>query len=185
MIDLEENSRLIQEFKNRINKIYIALNLEKKEEELKNLENKTLENGFWDDISSSNAILKQIKEIKSKIKIYTDINKQISDLQDLNELLQLEADEDLEKQLIRLTKSAEKSIEKFEIQTLLSGKYDKNNAIITLHPGAGGTESQDWVEMLYRMYSRWANKNGYTIKELEYLEGDEAGIKSVTALVKM
>ena len=184
MIDLEENGRLIQEFKNRINKIYIALNLEKKEEELKNLENKTLENGFWDDINFSNSILKQIKEIKSKIKIYTDINKQISDLQDLNELLRLEADEELEKQLMSLTKNAEKGIEKFEIQTLLSGKYDKNNAIITLHPGAGGTESQDWVEMLYRMYSRWANKNGYTIKELEYLEGDEAGIKSVTALVE-
>ena len=114
MIDLEENGRLIQEFKNRINKIYIALNLEKKEEELKNLENKTLENGFWDDINFSNSILKQIKEIKSKIKIYTDINKQISDLQDLNELLRLEADEELEKQLMSLTKNAEKGIEKFE-----------------------------------------------------------------------
>ena len=77
----------------------------------------------------------------------------------------------------------DKNINKFEVQTLLSGKYDSNNAIITLHPGAGGTESQDWAEMLYRMYSRWANKNGYTIKELEYLEGDEAGIKSVTALI--
>lgn len=184
MIDLEENSRLIQELKNRINKIYIALNLEKKEEELKHLENKTLENAFWEDMNSSNAILKQIKEIKSKIKLYTDINKQITDLQDLNELLKLEADEELEKQLNALTKAEEKSIEKLEIQTLLSGKYDKNNAIITLHPGAGGTESQDWVEMLYRMYSRWANKNGYTVKEMEYLEGDEAGIKSVTALIE-
>ena len=184
MIDLEENSRAIEELKNKLNKIYIALNLEKKEEELNNLENKTLENGFWDDMNSSNTILKQIKEIKSKIKTHTDIKKQISDLQDLNELLKLEADEELERQLISLTKNAEKSIEKLEIQTLLSGKYDKNNAIITLHPGAGGTESQDWVEMLYRMYTRWANKNGYTVKELEYLEGDEAGIKSVTALVE-
>ena len=96
MIDLEENSRLIQEFKNKINKIYVALNLEKKEEELNDLENKTLENGFWDDMNSSKAILKQIKEIKSKVKIYTDINKQISDLQDLNELLKLEVDEELE-----------------------------------------------------------------------------------------
>ena len=74
----------------------------------------------------------------------------------------------------------QKEVEKFEISTFLSGKYDQNNAIITIHPGAGGTESQDWAEMLYRMYTRWANKTGYTVKELDYLEGEEAGIKSVT-----
>lgn len=184
MIDLEENRRVIEKLKNRIDKIYIALNLENQEEELKKLESKTLEEGFWNNSSESNSVLKQIKDIKNKLKLYTDLNAQILDLIDLNELLNIEPDEELEKQLNALTKTAEKSIEKFEIQTLLSGKYDKNNAIITLHPGAGGTESQDWVEMLYRMYSRWANKNGYTIKELEYLEGDEAGIKSVTALVE-
>ena len=82
----------------------------------------------------------------------------------------------LEKQLEEL----ENEIEKMQLQTLLSGKYDKNNAILTLHPGAGGTESQDWAEMLYRMYTRWATQKGYEIKELDYLEGDEAGIKSVT-----
>lgn len=184
MIDLEENRRVIEKLKNRIDKIYIALNLENQEEELKKLESKTLKEGFWNNSAESNSVLKQIKDIKNKLKLYTDLNAQILDLIDLNELLNIEPDEELEKQLNALTKTAEKSIEKFEIQTLLSGKYDKNNAIITLHPGAGGTESQDWVEMLYRMYSRWANKNGYTIKELEYLEGDEAGIKSVTALVE-
>ena len=184
MVDLEENRRLIEELKNRINKIYVSLNLERQQEELKVLENKTLESGFWEDSSSSNIVLKQIKEIKNKIKRYTDIKKNTSDLLDLNELLKLEVDEELEKQLVQLTKSTEKQLEKFEVQTLLSGKYDKNNAIITLHPGAGGTESQDWAEMLYRMYSKWANKNGYIIKELEYLEGDEAGIKSVTALIE-
>ena len=184
MIDLEENKRVIEELKNRIDKIYIALNLKKQEDELKNLENKTLEVGFWNNSTESNLVLKQIKDIKNKVKLYTDLNTQILDLMDLNDLLNIEHDEDLEKQLNALTRAAEKSIEKFEIQTLLSGKYDKNNAIITLHPGAGGTESQDWAEMLYRMYSRWANKNGYVIKELEYLEGDEAGIKSVTALIE-
>lgn len=184
MIDLEENSKVIEELRKRLEKIYNTLNLKDKEQELKALENKTLENGFWDDINFSNIILKQIKEIKNKIKIYTDIDKQILDLKDLNELLQIESDVELEKQLISLTKNLEKNIDKFEVQTLLSGKYDKNNAIVTLHPGAGGTESQDWAEMLYRMYSRWANKNNYNIKELEYLEGDEAGIKSVTVLIE-
>ena len=184
MIDLEENKRLINNLKDRIDKIYNSLNLKFQEEELKQLEEKTLEEGFWNNSNESNSILKQIKDIKSKIKLYTDLNAQISDLIDLNELISMEYDEDLEKQLSALTRTTEKNINKFEIQTLLSGKFDKNNAIITLHPGAGGTESQDWAEMLYRMYSRWANKNGYTIKELDYLEGDEAGIKSVTALIE-
>lgn len=184
MLDLEENCKLIDELYGKLNKIYIALNLDNQNEKLKTLENKTLENGFWDNLNTSNVILKQIKDIKSKLKIYNDISKQLSDLKDLNELLSMDTDEELEKQLVFLTKKVKNDIEKFEIQTLLSGKYDKNNAIITLHPGAGGTESQDWVEMLYRMYTRWANKNGYTVKELEYLEGDEAGIKSVTALVE-
>ena len=184
MIDLEENKRVINNSKERIDKINNSLNLKVREEELKNLENKTLEDGFWNNTAESNLVLKQIKDIKNKLKIYTDLNAQISDLRDLNELLNIEPDEELEKQLNALTKTAEKNIDKFEIQTLLSGKYDKNNAIITLHPGAGGTESQDWAEMLYRMYTRWANKNGYNVKELEFLEGDEAGIKSVTALVE-
>ena len=184
MLDLEENCKLIDELYGKLNKIYIALNLDNQNEKLKTLENKTLENGFWDNLNTSNVILKQIKDIKSKLKIYNDISKQLSDLKDLNELLIMDTDEELEKQLVFLTKKVKNDIEKFEIQTLLSGKYDKNNAIITLHPGVGGTESQDWVEMLYRMYTRWANKNGYTVKELEYLEGDEAGIKSVTALVE-
>ena len=184
MIDLDENKRVINNFKNRIENIYNSLNLKSKEEELKQLESKTLEEGFWNNSNESNSILKQIKDIKSKIKLYTDLNTQISDLSDLNELLNIEPDEELEIQLNALTRSTEKSIDKFEVQTLLSGKYDKNNAIITLHPGAGGTESQDWAEMLYRMYLRWANKNGHTIKELEFLEGDEAGIKSVTALIE-
>lgn len=183
MIDLEENKRLINNLRERIEKIYNSLNLKVQEEQLKELENKTLEEGFWNNSKESNSILKQIKDIKNKLKLYSDLNTQILDLIDLNELLKMEFDEELDKQLISLTKSTEKNIDKFEIQTLLSEKYDKNNAIITLHPGAGGTESQDWVEMLYRMYTRWANKNGYNIKELELLEGEEAGIKSVTALI--
>lgn len=90
----------------------------------------------------------------------------------------------MEEEVIITTKKIEKQIEKLEITTLLSEKYDKNNAIVSLHPGAGGTEAQDWVEMLYRMYTRWANDNQYQIKEIDYLDGDEAGIKSVTFVVQ-
>jgi peptide chain release factor 2 len=105
---------------------------------------------------------------------------EIQNIIDLSKLLELESDEELEKEIILNIKKLQKELEKFELQTLLSGKFDHNNAILTLHPGAGGTESQDWAEMLYRMYVRWANKSGYEVKELDYLEGDEAGIKSVT-----
>ena len=101
----------------------------------------------------------------------------------MNELLQQEPDEELVKELLNNTIYTEKEIDKLEITILLSGNYDMNNAIVTIHPGAGGTEAQDWAQMLYRMYSRWATDNGYEIKELDYLDGEEAGIKSVTFLV--
>lgn len=150
---------------------------------IKELEDKTMENGFWEDAKTSSIVLQQIKTLKGKDTKYTKIIEEIKNLKELNALLIIEEDQELTKELLKNTKILEHDLEKFEIETLLSGKYDRNNAIITLHPGAGGTESQDWVQMLYRMYSRWANANGYNIKELDYLEGEEAGIKSVTALI--
>ena len=101
----------------------------------------------------------------------------------MNDFLIANFDQEMGKEIIESTKNLQKSIENLELETLLTGKYDKNNAIITLHPGAGGTESQDWAEMLYRMYAKWAISNGFDFKELDYLEGEEAGLKSVTALV--
>ena len=152
----------------------------KLENELKDLENKTLEQNFWNDNKNSGTILSRIKVLKSKINSYKKIKEEIINLKELTELIKIESDEEIEKDIINNTNILEKNLEKFEINTFLSGKYDFNNAIITIHPGAGGTESQDWAEMLYRMYSMWANKNGYILKELDFLEGDEAGIKSVT-----
>ena len=115
--------------------------------------------------------------------MYIKLEKELADLMELNELALLENAHDMIKDILNSTKTLEKEIEKLEIATLLSGKYDKNNAIITLHPGAGGTESHDWAEMLYRMYTKWANSNGFDLQELDYLEGEEAGLKSVTALI--
>ena len=95
-------------------------------------------------------------------------------------MIKLEYDEELAIDVTKNYKKQEKNLEKLELETLFYGKYDSNNAIVTIHPGAGGTESQDWAEMLYRMYTRWATKNAYEVKELDYLEGEEAGLKSVT-----
>lgn len=150
------------------------------ETELKNLELKTNSPDFWQKPEKNTPILAKMKAIQNRLEKYNKINSEISNIENLNDLLILEYDKELAEELIFDTKSLEEEIDKLEIQTLLSGKYDRNNAILTLHPGAGGTESQDWAEMLYRMYSKWAVSNGYSVKELDYLEGDEAGIKSVT-----
>ena len=151
--------------------------------ELTNLEKQTTESNFWEDAKNSSKVLKRINEIKNKVEEFKSIKSELSNLIEIVELLKQESDAELEKELQHGTQTLEHDVEKLEISTLLSGKYDINNAIVTLHPGAGGTEAQDWVEMLYRMYTRWANANGYKIEELDYLPGDEAGIKSVTFLV--
>jgi peptide chain release factor 2 len=158
----------------------IHFDVENKEKELKELESKTTENDFWNDTDNSSKVLKQINSLKSKVEGFKKLNNELNNLLEMSELLQVEEDEELVKDLLKSTDTLEKDIEKLEITTLLSGKYDNNNAILTIHPGAGGTEAQDWAEMLYRMYTRWANANGYEVKELDYLEGDEAGLKSVT-----
>ncbi len=151
------------------------------EKQLKELELKTTEEDFWQrDTKETSKVLYQIKQLKNKVEQYRKIENEIINLEELTELANLENDLDVAKDILKSTTKLENKIEKLQLETLLSGKYDKNNAILTLHPGAGGTESQDWAEMLYRMYTRWAVKNGYEVKELDYLEGDEAGIKSVT-----
>ena len=152
----------------------------KQEEELNNLEKETIDPEFWNDQKNSQKILGNIKILKRKISKYNELKSELKNLKELTELVNIEADEEISKEIIKGTGKAEKDLEKFEIETLLSGKYDSNNAIVTIHPGAGGTESQDWAEMLYRMYARWAMKNEYQVKELDYLEGEEAGLKSVT-----
>lgn len=151
--------------------------------ELLNLEKQTTDVNFWSDSKNSSKILKRVNEIKNKVEQYRKIENEILNYIELNDLLKQEKDIELEKELENGVYDLEKQIEKLEISTLLSGKYDMNNAIITIHPGAGGTEAQDWAEMLYRMYTRWANSNGYKTEELDYLDGEEAGIKSVTFLV--
>ena len=158
----------------------IHFDIPKLEEKLKNLEVETTHPSFWEDSQNSNKVLSKIKGIKGKCQKYRDIENEISNTIELIDLLKMEYDEELAIEMEKDIKKIGKDLEKFEIETLLSGKYDKNNAILTLHPGAGGTEAQDWAEMLYRMYTRWATKNEYEVKELDYLEGEEAGIKSVT-----
>ena len=158
----------------------IHFDISKLEQELSELEKLTVEPNFWDDTKNANEVLDKIKNIKNKCLNYRELEADLSSIKEIIDLLKIEDDESLAKEMIKDIKKSEAELQKFEILTLLSGKYDKNNAILTIHPGAGGTEAQDWAEMLYRMYSRWANKSNYKVEELDYLEGDEAGLKSVT-----
>ncbi len=149
--------------------------------ELNVLEKETQKEEFWNkNPNETSKILSKMKHLKQKTTKYEDLKNEVENLIELTELTNMEEDVNVAEDIITSTKKLEKEIEKLHLETLLSGKYDKCNAILTLHPGAGGTESQDWAEMLYRMYARWANQKEYDIKELDYLEGEEAGIKSVT-----
>ena len=151
-----------------------------KRQELKELEDKTLEQDFWNDSKESGKVLAKIKSLKDTVSQFSKIESDINNLIEMTELVMMEFDEELKREILSNTKMISAELEKLELQTFLSGKYDKNNAILTIHPGAGGTESQDWAEMLYRMYTRWAEKSQYIVNEIDFLEGDEAGIKSVT-----
>jgi len=150
------------------------------ENELAELEKETSNPDFWNNSENTQKVLAKIKKIKNKYTKYKELEKEINNLIELAEMVKLEYDEELAIDVTKNYKKQEKNLEKLELETLFSGKYDSNNAIVTIHPGAGGTESQDWAEMLYRMYTRWATKNEYEVKELDYLEGEEAGLKSVT-----
>lgn len=164
-------------------KLVTLFDLEKMQNRINELEDIIIKPEFWNDTKNSTIILQESKTLKNKYTLYKNIENQVNNLIDMNGLLCEEHDEELENELLKDTKKLQNDIEKLEVETILNGKYDRNNAIVSIHPGAGGTESQDWAEMLYRMYCRWANSNGYSIQELDYLEGEGAGIKSVTFLI--
>jgi peptide chain release factor 2 len=148
--------------------------------EIAELENKAAEPGFWDDLGNSQKVLQKTKSLKSLVERYERLLSELEDLRTLNELAIEEQEPGVIPEIGEGLNKLRENCEKLKLETLLSGSYDRNNAIITLHAGAGGTEAQDWVQMLLRMYTRWADKHEYTVKMLDCLDGDEAGIKSVT-----
>ena len=141
------------------------------------------EPGFWDDIKRAEELTKESKFLKSKLERFNAIETKIEDIEVLNEIME-ENDEESINEIISSVKFLEKEIEDYKIEMLLSGEYDKNNAILTLHVGVGGTDANDWTEMLLRMYTRWCEKRGFSVETLELIQGEEAGIKSVTLSVK-
>ena len=139
---------------------------------------------FWDDQEAAQKILQELNQLKGKLENYDFLVREYEDLETLLELCMETEDADLQQELVQDTKAFMKLLEKTKLETLLSGKHDAKNAILSLHAGAGGTEAQDWVSMLLRMYTRWAEDKGYKVTTLDILPGDEAGVKSVTILVE-
>lgn len=147
------------------------------------LEAQSAEQGFWDDMEKSQRILQQTKQLKDKVESYEKLKSSWEDALVLVDLANEENDESMLPEVRKTVEEITAEVEKMTLETLLSGPYDKNNAIITLHAGAGGTEAQDWCEMLLRMYQMYAQKNGYTVQTLDILPGDDAGVKSATIMI--
>lgn len=183
MFNLEEIVKQIEDYKKRITNISDSLGVPKLITKLGELEKLTLNEDFWSNAEESSKLLSNITDIKKKLSSYNSAKDHIETISDMLELVMHEKDEEFENEIYASIKDLEKEIDSLEISTLLSDKYDENNAILTIHPGAGGTEAQDWAEMLYRMYTRWANNNNFKLEELDYLDGEEAGLKSVSFLV--
>ena len=137
---------------------------------------------FWNDIKEAQKITSEEKYLKDKLSKYNYLKNTIEDIIGLSQMLS-EEDDDMGKEILSEYKNIKEEIDRFKIETLLSGEYDRNNAIMTLHSGVGGTDAQDWTDMLFRMYTRWAEKEGFTVKIMDLLEAEDAGIKSVTLKV--
>ena len=180
MIEYDEYKVKIQGLRPTLDNLGGALKLEEARAEIVKLEAESARDDFWSDLSNSQKVLQQIKQLKNKCGKYDDLVGRWEDMQALCLMAMEENDESLLPELQEEYDSFEKDLESARLATLLSGEYDGCNAIMNFHAGAGGTEAQDWAQMLYRMFTRWAERHGYEYKLLDYLDGEEAGLKSAS-----
>ena len=184
IVQLEEALQNLGKLDEEIKELAVSLEIDKLKEKADELEKKTCEQGFWDNAENTQGVLTTLKNTRQTIEDYEKLKNGAESLRSLIELAVEEDDESFTEEILKELKSLEKEKDHQVVQALLSGEFDHNNAILSIHPGAGGTEAQDWAEMLYRMYCRWAERRGFKVKVLDYLDGEEAGIKSVTILIE-
>ncbi|WP_335943289.1 peptide chain release factor 2 [Fusobacterium polymorphum] len=182
-MDILEIKREFLEMKEKTENIRRSLDLEKRKSIIKELEKLTFEDNFWSDKRKSSEIIKNMNFEKNIVSRYEKLATEIDDEEVLIDFVE-SGETSFENELLEKHKILKSDIEEFEINLLLDGEYDMNNAIVTIHSGAGGTEACDWADMLYRMYLRWCNLKGYKVSELDFMEGDSVGVKSVTFLVE-
>ena len=180
-----------EDYKNKLNALLPklealgeSLQLDDARNEVEKLEEESAQEGFWNDTENSQKVQKRISALKNKIEKYEKLRSGWDDMMTICEMAMEEDDDSMLEELQSEYAAFEEKLETMRLQTLLTGEYDANNAILTFHAGAGGTEAQDWTQMLYRMYNMWAEQHGYTCKVLDYLDGDEAGIKSATLAIE-
>ncbi len=184
IIALEEAKYQLIEYREKIEELGSALRIDELKSKVATLEEQTYAEDFWNDQENSSKVLQTVKQLKDKIEAYENLATRLEDAIALSEIAIEENDESCVEEVTSELDSITKEEEKQRIELLLSGEYDKNNAIISFHPGAGGTEAQDWALMLYRMITRWGEKHGYNVKLLDWLDGEEAGIKSATIMIE-
>lgn len=184
MLQFEELRLALEALKPGIDELASALGLSQMKSEIEQLEHRAAEPGFWDDMETSQKVLRRTAGLKDKVEKYEKLVARYEDALALIELGDEAEDLSLVDEAAEEIESIKSEMEKQTLETLLTGEYDKNNAILTFHAGSGGTEAQDWAQMLYRMYSRWAAAHGFNVKEIDYLDGDEAGLKSAVLLIE-
>ena len=184
MLQFEELKRELEEQEAALQDLGQALGLEKLREEVEMLEHKSAEPGFWDNMEQAQKITQRMAALKGKDEAYQKLQSRAGDCMALIEMGDEAEDLSLVDEAKEEIESIKNEIASMKLSTLLTGEYDKNNAILTFHAGSGGTEAQDWAEMLFRMYNRWAERHGFKVTTLDYLDGDEAGLKSASIMVE-
>ena len=184
MLEFEEYKVKLNNIKPTLEDLGVALKLSETEREISELEKQAEQNGFWDDLENSQKVLKRTKQLKSKRDGFKKMQDVFDDLYTICEMALEEDDESMLDELVTGYNAFEKKLMDTRLTTLLSGEYDTFGAILSFHAGAGGTEAQDWTLMLFRMYQRWAERHGFVCKVMDYLDGEEAGIKSATISIE-
>ncbi len=184
MIEYEQQLFRLMEHKTALDELKDALDMENLRSRIAALEEQTTQPGFWDDSENSQKILREASQLKSKAEAFDNLENRFADTRDIISMADEEGDLTLLDEVAASIDTIIADIEKQSLAVLLTGEYDSNNAILTLHGGAGGTEAQDWAQMLMRMYMRWSERRGFKAKVLDLLDGEEAGIKSATILIE-
>ena len=184
MLEFEEYKAKLNNAKPTLEVLRGALKLEAAQKEIEELEAASERDGFWNDVANSQRVQKRLKVLKAKCENYQKLCSSWEDMVTMCEMAIEENDDSMLEELQQEFASFSEKVEATRLGTLLTGEYDANNAILTFHAGAGGTEAQDWASMLYRMYNMWADRHGYKVKVMDYLDGDEAGLKSATIMIE-
>ena len=185
MLLLDELRVELEGYRKDMKELYEILDIDKAKSEIAELQEQSGRDGFWDDIENSQKVMQTIKHHEATIESYNKLNEKLEDALTMIELAtEEEDDEDTAMEIKHDADKFKKELETMKLTTLLTGEYDSKNAILTFHAGAGGTEAQDWAEMLFRMYNMWAESHGYKVTTLDYLDGDEAGLKSASLLIE-